>query len=269
MIRYRGSERWSHGQRAVGLAEPRPRDRPGFEVPSLVCLLGLLVAMAAGTAVAAGAQEPVDAEDRRPGVAVFELADGGSYGPEAEDFGMLTVGLQELLLTELDQHNDLRIVERRALNEVLEEQDLVEEERVDPATAAEVGELVGARYAVTGVFVDLYESFRMDARIVDVETGEILSTERVEDHREELYDLVVDLAARVMEGVELSPLSQEEQRERKDRFIPAEAVARYSRAISLEERGDTEAAAEAYRELVDSYPDMVEAEVALEEMGSR
>ena len=224
--------------------------------------LGILVAQGGPEAKA---QTP-DEEDDRPGVAVFPLEDGGSFGPDQEDLDALRVGLQQMLLTELNQSQDLRVVERSQLREILDEQDLAEEGRVDPSTAAQMGQLVGARYMVTGSFVDLDRNFRMDARIIDVETSEILGTQRVEGDRGEMYDLVVEMASTVMEGVELPPLPGEQRQERSDREIPGEAVTLYSRALAFEERGETERAVEVYQRIVDEFPDMVEAEEALEQL---
>lgn len=215
-----------------------------------------------------GAQEPAQQQDdRRPGVGVFPLEDGGSYGADQQDLEALQVGLQQMLLTELDQSTDLRIVERSALREILEEQDLVEAGRVDANTAAQVGRIVGARYMITGGFVDLDRDFRLDARVVDVETSEVLGSQSVRGDRSEMYDLVVEMASNMMERVDLPPLPAEQRQERSDRDIPGEAVALYSRALALEERGETDRAVELYQRIVEEFPDMVEAEEALQQIG--
>lgn len=217
-------------------------------------------------AAGAAAPAPGDQEDTRPGVAVLRFENGGSYGEDAEDFQALEVGLQQMLLTELDQNDELRIVERGRLRELMEEQDLGASGRVEAGTAARIGELVGARYVITGVFVDLYGDFRMDSRIVDVQTGEILSTQSVRDDRENLYDLVVQLAGDVTEGADLPPLPTEEREAREAREIPAEAITLYSRAQVYQDRGRTERAIEVYRRIAEEFPAMTEAREALEQL---
>jgi len=229
-------------------------------------LIGAWILFSAGVASPATAQEEPSAQDSRPGVAVFQFANGGSYGPERQDFSDLGVGLQQMLLTELSQSSDLRIVERATLQQILDEQDLAVEGRVDASTAARVGRLVGARYAITGVFTDVWGDFRMDARIVDGETGEVLGSERVRGEREELYGLLVELASRVIEGVDLPPLPTAQREERESREIPAEAITLYSRAQVLQDLGETEGARELYQRIVSDFPDMVEAEEALEQL---
>ncbi len=231
----------------------------------LTLVLTVAAALVLGAPEAAPAQED-GGEGARPGVAVFPFTNGGSYGEESEDLEALTVGLQQMLLTELDQNEALRIVERARLKEILEEQELAEEGRVDPSTAAQIGQLVGARYMVTGVFLDLYGNFRMDARIVDVETGEVIQTESVEGDKENLYALLVDLSSQIARGADLPPLPAEVAQERKERDIPPEAVTIYSQAQVYQDRGREEQAIELYQQLVDRFPDLTKAREALDQL---
>lgn len=226
---------------------------------ALVLALALLLVPALATAQ----DEPAD---NRPGVAVLPLENGGSYGPDREDVEALQVGLQQMLLTELDQSSDLRIVERTLLRDILDEQQLAVEGRVDPSTAVQIGQLVQARYIVTGSFMDLWGDFRMDVRIFDAETSELVNTARLNMDREELYTLVVDMASLIMEGVDLPALSGEVREERRSREIPAQAVTLYSRAQVMEDLGQTDEARELYQRIVQDFPDMTEAGEALEQL---
>lgn len=204
--------------------------------------------------------------DSRPGLAVFPFTNGGSFGENAEDLDALEVGVQQMLLTELSQNPELRVVERSQLRAILDEQDLVKEGAVDPNTAARIGRLVGARYIVTGVFIDIGGNFRMDGRIVDVETGEIMRTVEVMDQRENLYQMLVDLSSRIMEGISLPPLAAAVVQERKAREIPAEAVTLYSRAQVFQDGGRQAQAIELYRQIAERFPEMTEAREALRQL---
>jgi curli biogenesis system outer membrane secretion channel CsgG len=245
-------------------------------------LCGCLMACASAPAPPVGAQEtasprpatrpagtpaaPVAARDR-PGIAVFPFTNGGSFGRNAEDLAAMEVGIQQMLLTELQQNPALRIVERSAVRQLIDEQDLGAGGRLDPATAARVGRLVGARYAIMGVFMDLNGNFRLDGRIVDVETGEILRAVRVENQRrEQLYGMLVTLAAQIMDGVELPPLAQAAQQERRARNVPDEATTLYARAVFNAENGRTEQAIELYRQIVRRFPDYTEAREELRQL---
>lgn len=234
---------------------------PRFARVSMALALGVAV-----SASAVGAQEGPD--DRRPGVAVLRFDNGGSHGQQAEegDFAALEVGLQQMLLTELSQSTDLRIIERGRLNELMEEQDLAAEGRANQAGAAQIGKLVGARYVVIGSFTDLFGQFRMDARVVDTETGDILESESVRDRREKIYDLLVDLSAKIVEDIDLPALPEQAREERKSRDIPPEAITLFSRAQVFEDGGRKDRAIELYRRLTTEFPDMVQAKQALEQL---
>src|SRR6266403_1896039 len=109
-------------------------------------------------------------QDTRPGIAVMPFDNGGSYGQDKENFDALQKGIAGMLISELAQNPAARVVEREDIQRLLDEQNLGSSGRVDPQTAAKVGKLVGARYVVLGTFLDFYGDFRVDARLVNVET---------------------------------------------------------------------------------------------------
>jgi TolB-like protein len=222
-----------------------------------------LVTLFVPALVSAQAQQP----DRRPGFAVFPFNNGGSYGLAREDLEALGVGIQQMLLTELSQNASLRIVERSALRAILEEQNLLAQNRVDPQTAARIGKIVGARYALTGGFVDLNGDFRMDGHIVDVETTEIIKAEQIRGPRNDLYDMIVDFAGKVTTGVKLPELPEPVREARKAREIPAEALTLYARAQVYQDTGRKDRAIELYRQIADRFPAMTEARDALRQLG--
>lgn len=215
--------------------------------------------------VVLSAQEPH--EDLRPGVAVFPFQDGGWQRMTADDRAALAVGLQQLLLNELATNQNLRIVERGILREILEEQDLAVDGRVDPATAARVGRIVGARFVVLPTFSDLAGTRpTLVGSIVSVETSEVLRAEEVDGHPDDLYAMVVDLAADVTEGLDLPLLPSDEQEARRSREIPTEALQLYSRAQIFQDLGRVERAIKLYQRISEEFPAMTEAEEALRQL---
>ncbi len=207
------------------------------------------------------------AQDTRPGIAVMPFQNGGSYGQDKENFEALEKGLAGMLISELAQNPGARVVERENVQSLLSEQDLGKDGRVDAATAAKVGKLVGAKYMVLGSFVDLYGHFRVDARLVDVETSEILKVVRSDpkyEKREEMFKLIQSLAERLMAETKLPPLSAEVSRAVKARNVPTEALTYYSRALLYQDRGDKAKAAEFFSKAVESFPDYAEAKAGLQ-----
>jgi TolB-like protein len=209
-----------------------------------------------------------EATDTRPGIAVLPFAQGVSTGDDRQDLAALSIGLQQIMITELAQNPDLRVVDRAVLRDLMAEQDLGATGRVDGETAARIGRLVGARYVFTGGFNDIEGVFRLDGRVVDVETSEVIRAEQVTDQRERLYGIIVDVSNRVMNAVNLPPLTPAVRTERESRgtAIPREAVILYSQAQFFQDRGQTERAKELYRRITDEFPRLTEAREALRQI---
>lgn len=221
-------------------------------------------------ALAMVAAVPVlQAQDTRPGIAVLPFTNGGSYGQDKEDFAALEKGLAGMLISELAQNPAARVVDREKIQDLLGEQNLGKDGRVDNATAAKVGKLVGARYMVMGNFVDLYGRFRVDARLVDTETGEILKVVRSDpklEKRDEMFKMLQSLAERLMAETKLPPLSSQQASAVKARNVPTEALSYYSRALMYQDRGEKVKAAEFFSKALDVFPNYSEATEGLKKI---
>ena len=226
--------------------------------------MGHRIILPAALALAAFAALPAAAQngDDRPGIAVMRFDNGGSHGPEAEpeDYEALEVGLQQMLLTELSQNPELRVIERGRLNELTREQGLAEEGVVDPSTAADLGRVVGARYMVIGSFADLFGTMRVDLRVLDVETSEVVATAGTQKPRDETLELLVELADDVAESVELPPLPRavREAREEQAEAVPPEGITEYSHALMLLDEGYREEGLASLERVVEKFPEWSE-----------
>lgn len=204
------------------------------------------------------------AGDTRPGIAVFPFDNGGSYGQDKENFDALQVGIAGMIISELSANPAARLVERETLQRLLDEQNLGASGRVTPETAAKIGKLVGARYVVLGNFIDFYGDFRVDVRLVNVETSEILKTENERMQRDHLFDIIKSVATKLMRDANLPALPRQTSDQRTGRQVPTEALTYYSRAILYQNRGDKDKAVEMYRKALDVFPDYAEAEEGLQ-----
>ncbi len=151
---------------------------------ALTCLCGLLLALAPARAAP-------------PAVAVLYFDNQGN--PELEP---LKVGLAQMLITDLQAAAApdgaapaFTVVERSQLQAILDELELGHEGVVDPATAGKLGKLLGARWLVLGSYFELVGSLRIDARLVRVETGEIVSATGADGGRAEFMAMEDELAA--------------------------------------------------------------------------
>jgi len=204
-------------------------------------------------------------QDTRPGIAVFPFANGGSYGQSKEDFDALERGIAGMMISELAQNPAARVVEREQVQRLLDEQNLGAQGRVDPQTAAKVGKLVGARYVILGNFIDFYGDFRVDIRLVNTETSEIVKTESDRQQREHLFDIIRNVAAKLMKDANLPALQRAASNEqRMNRQVPTEALTYYSRALLYQDRGQKDKAIEMFNRAIAIFPEYAEAQDGLQ-----
>jgi len=209
-----------------------------------------------------GAQQR--SQDTRPGIAVLPFNNGGSYGQGKEDFDALERGIAGMMISELSQNPAARVVERQEVQRLLDEQNLGAQGRVDPQTAAKVGKLVGARYTVLGTFIDFYGDFRVDVRLVNTETGEIVKTESERMQRDHMFDIIRNIAARLMKDASLPALQRPASDQRMGRQVPTEALTYYSRALLFQDRGQKDKAVDMFTRALAIFPGFTEAEEGLQ-----
>ena len=203
-------------------------------------------------------------QDTRPGIAVLPFNNGGSYGQAKEDFDALERGIAGMMISELATNPAARVVERQEIQRLLDEQNLGAQGRADAQTAAKIGKLVGARYMVMGTFVDFYNDFRVDVRLINVETGEVVKTESERMQRDHLFDIIRNLATRLMKDASLPALPRQTSDQRMSRQVPTEALTYYSRALLYQDRGLKDKAVEMYTRALAIFPDYAEAQEGLQ-----
>lgn len=222
---------------------------------SVVTVLSLIPAVL-------GAQQR--AQDTRPGIAVLPFNNGGSYGQQKEDFDALERGIAGMMISELSANAAARVVERAEIQKLLDEQNLGAQGRVDAATAAKIGKLVGARYMVMGTFVDFYGDFRVDVRLINTETSEVVKTESERMQRDHLFDIIRNIAARLMKDANLPALTRATSDQRMSRQVPTEALTYYSRALLFQDRGQKDKAVEMFNRALAIFPEYAEAQEGLQ-----
>ena len=138
----------------------------------------LVVALSASSAAAA---EPV--------VAVMPFRDlAASRAPVGE-------AMRETLTVDLKE-TGVRVVERGVIDRAIAEQNLEDRKRDLPAIGAvRLGTLVGASWIVTGAYQRAGSAVRLTARIVDVASGELIGSAKVDGAADELLGLQDRLAS--------------------------------------------------------------------------
>ena len=127
----------------------------------------------------------VIAQDSRPSVAVLDFDAKGIPTYEAET-------LTERLRSEIANTNAVRLTDRKLLEKILQEQGLQQSGCTTDECAAEVGQLLGAQFIISGSIGKLGNSFTIDAKMVSVTTG---AAERAKTatHKGEIVGLIVEM----------------------------------------------------------------------------
>jgi TolB-like protein len=224
---------------------------------------GAKAQQAAATPAAADQQQ----QDTRPTIAILDFDIGATIGQNAEDYQALRRGLAAMTISELAVNPGVRVVERAQIQQILQEQDLGRSDRVDPQTALRVGKLLNARYMVTGTIYDVRGDFRIDARLFNVETTQIIKTQRVTGKLNDVFDLVTRLAGDLMRDANLPPLERRVMEEHRQQGAPSTAaVMAYSRAVLYADRGDKQRAVEQYRRALQAFPNYTQAKTDCERL---
>ncbi|MEO8335512.1 MAG: CsgG/HfaB family protein [bacterium] len=165
-------------------------------IARFVSLAAAIVGLAAPLTVA-------HAQAGKPTVAIMSF-NNGSFGKDAKDYDGLSKGIPDFLITDMSSNTNIRVIERDQVQKLVDEQKLVAGGQVDKETAVKVGKLLGAQHMIFGVYMtDPKGNFRIDARAVNVETGEIEHVERVDDKADNIMSSVGTLAGKLNTGMKL------------------------------------------------------------------
>ncbi len=167
------------------------------------CSAALLLLFAA-QAVPTSAQ---DAPKRRPRVAVLDFDYGTVQTASAALFGTnidVGKGIVDLLVTDLVKDGTYSVIERKALDKILAEQNFSNSDRADPTSAAKIGKLLGVDAIIEGSITEFGNETKktnigggggnwhgfgvggfghsnskanvaITARVINIDTGEILA----------------------------------------------------------------------------------------------
>ena len=94
-----------------------------------------------------------------------------------DNFGKI---FTEVLTTSFVKSEAFKIIEREQLQKILKEFELTQSGIIDTSNAKQIGKMVGADAIVIGSVTKIGNDMRLDARIIDVESGIILTAEKSE-----------------------------------------------------------------------------------------
>ncbi|HUF35548.1 MAG TPA: hypothetical protein VMN37_06335, partial [Gemmatimonadales bacterium] len=186
-------------------------------------------------------------------------------GQDKEIFEALELGLPAMLARALERYAGAGVAERGRVSQAVAGLGLGAGQRVDAATASQVARSAGARYTVTGSFSDFYGKFRVNARVVDAESGQILKVVSNDDpklqDRAQLSAIVQSVSDKIAAAAGLPA-----EGGAAPGAVPTEAIIDFSRGLLHESRGDRARALELYQRAAGAAPGFEEARAGVQRM---
>jgi curli biogenesis system outer membrane secretion channel CsgG len=172
-----------------------------------VCFLASCLGLALATIISAAQAPTANATQRKRRVAVFDFDYATVHAGVSAIFGKdidIGKGVTDLLVTMLVKDGSYSVIERKALDKILTEQNFSNSDRANPTSAAKLGKLLGVDAIIVGSITQFGNDTKntgiggvgaglgkvglggfsrkeskaivaLDARIVDIDTAEILA----------------------------------------------------------------------------------------------
>ena len=142
----------------------------------------------------------------KPVIAVLYF-DNNSIGRDRADYEGIGKGIADMLITDMAQNPNVRVVERERIQALLVEQNLTKEGTIDPATAIRIGKIIGAQYMITGGFMsDGRGTFVLTSRAINVQSSAITNPVRINSKGDDVLGMIAQLSERLNKDMQLPAL---------------------------------------------------------------
>lgn len=181
-------------------------------------------------------------------------------------YNSLSKGIADMLITDLSKVRDIDIVEREKLEKLIKEIKLGQSKYFDQSTAQKLGKGLGAASILTGAFYVLDGVIRIDARLINVESGKVMAADEVTGKTSDFFSLHKQLVNLLIQSFKIKYNYKTESLIDYDNKIELKAVVNYSDAISYEDNGLDESASEVLETTLQEYPDFLFAKTKLDKI---
>jgi len=218
------------------------------------------------SAASSGAVEPATLISFKPAaapkvtpatVAVTDF-EGGSIPPEktTQFWGK---ALASFMIADLAASQNLRLIDRQHLTDVLHEYMISATDLGDPQTRLYVGKILGAKYFIFGTYTIAGGQAALTARMDLVETGQIVQADSVSGNEGDMRELSQQLAAKFLRPVDQIVAEQEMHPPVHAGGPPPEALLYFGQGIGYEKSGDYDRAIDMFTRALTIYPHYADA----------
>lgn len=156
---------------------------------------------------------------------------------DKEKYDPLEKGFAELMIDQLNGAVNLKVIERERIQWILEEIGLENDpSKFDQSSAVRVGKQLGVHTILLGSFIKVKDKIRLLARLVKVETSEILATEQAEGDADEFFKVAENLSLKVAKKINAALTRADVEKNTDTRSL--DAMMSYSEGLVLLEKGN-------------------------------
>lgn len=159
-------------------------------------------------------------------------------------------GIADTLISDFSRLGRLQVVERERLDALLSELKLQQSGLVDPVSATKIGKILGVQALLMGSYTAIGGMIRIDARLVEVETGLVLKAEEVTGRTDDFFQLEESLVVKIVAGLDIPLTTDERMLLTGESGRSFAAFLKYSRGLDEMDHGRYREAEEAFEEAI-------------------
>jgi TolB-like protein len=202
-----------------------------------------------------------------PTIAVLDFENNSLFS--RDEYQSLSKGLAEMMITGLNQSGSLRVVERQKLRSIMDELKLSQSGAVSEESSLRAGKLLGAQHLVFGGFMVATDNkIRIDARIVEVETGLTVKANEATGKTKDILGLIAKLNDKILRDLNVR-MAENLKRSNEAGQVDVKALMFFSQGVGFEDNGDPEKAAACYKKALSIQPDFQQAKIRLEQLSGK
>jgi TolB-like protein len=199
-----------------------------------------------------------EVEKPDPGMKTMAIIDFKNRSVDhKEQYDPMEQGFADLMINRLNNSTGLKVIERERMQWILDE--IKMQNQYDMEGAVRVGKLLGAQTVLLGSFIIVGDQIWLGARLVKVETSEILLTDEIKGDLDDFFDLVDKLGQKIADKIDVT--LKKETPAQVSEAPTLDAIMAYSVGLSYLEKEDYKSAYEKFEEALKIDPNYEKAKL--------
>ena len=180
----------------------------------------------------------------------------------------LSKGLADMIISDLSNLDILRVVEREKIEEVLDEINRNSSDSFDSETQQKIGRLLGAEMILFGSYFELMNQFRIDAKIVKTETGEIIKSEGVNGLTSDFMKLEKQLVWKIARELDVKLKDEQETSFKMNKTMNYNAIFLFSEGLVFYDSGNKDDALKKFKAALEIEPNFKRAKDMIDKLAN-